>query len=78
MNYIKLYFYSTESNVQSSDDELSVGEGGETEGVDLVVGNNISTEKTMDDSDAEEPQQPNKKIKKIQRRLRHRILDHLC
>jgi len=62
MNYIKLYFYSTESNVQSSDDEVSVGEGGETEDADLVVGNNITTEKIIDDSDAEEPQQPNKKI----------------
>lgn len=63
MNYIKLYFYSTESNVQSSDDEVSVSEGGETEDVDLVVGNNITTENIYD-SDAEEPKQPNKKIKK--------------
>jgi len=62
MNYIKLYFYRTESNVQSSDDEVSVGEGGEAEDVDLVVGNNITAEEIMDDSDTQEPQQPNKKI----------------
>jgi len=32
--------------------------------VDLVVGNNITAEEIMDDSDTQEPQQPNKKIKK--------------
>jgi len=44
-----------------------VGEGGETEDVDLVVGNNITAEEILDDSDAEEPcaRPPNKKIKKL-------------
>ncbi|CAI6374095.1 unnamed protein product [Macrosiphum euphorbiae] len=57
---------TTESNIQSSEDEVSVGESGETEDVDLVVGNNITAEEIMANSDAEEPcaRPPNKKLKK--------------
>jgi len=41
-----------------------VGESWETEDVDLVVGNNITAEEIMANSDAEEPyaRPPNKKI----------------
>jgi len=47
-----------------------VDEGRETEDVDLVVGNNITAKEIMADSDAEEPcaRQPNKKIKKNQKK----------